>query len=184
MKHPDIDLYVLRQIVVFDFLGEFDHQYKCGDDNARGVYEQFIEERYPQWADDPYWSMANLDVLLGVLTPVFCYAIRITKKQLRELDFRIKSEYNLECRKPDDTKKKAEPREVIRMIRNSLAHYSDFLGDEYGPTVFFEPCVVTFFAKDYGKIEFSTEQGFLAFISDFRRMVKLFLLKRLKERNI
>lgn len=183
MNDSDIDLFVLRQIVVFDFLGEFDHQYKTGNNNAHGVYEQFIKDRYPQWADDPYWSMANLNVALGVLTPVFCYATRITKKQLRELDFRIKSEYNLECRKPDDTKKEAEPREVIRMIRNSLAHYSDFLGDEYGPTVFFEPGVVTFFAKDYGKIEFSTERGFLYFISDLCRMVKLFLLKRHKERN-
>ena len=180
-KERDISNWVLLNITLFFFLQEFDHYRQSGDKNSQAVMTRFTQERgWGELLNDV--QLMRLDTALGILLPVFAYSSRVDSNTWDEVDFSIKSHYKCVTYDRSGQVCDLNTDDFLRIIRNALAHYSDFLSGHDEQTIFFEPEVIRFRAtktKKGGEIYFPDADGYIHFISDFLRATKAVIRKGL-----
>jgi hypothetical protein len=167
--------WVLRNILIFFFLQEFDYYRQSGDSNSQNVMSRFTKERYPGLSDD--FQLMNLDTSLGILLPIFAYSARITPNDWEEVGFSIAPHYKCVTYDRDGRSCVLNTDRFLRIVRNALAHYADFFFENDNPTILFEPEVIQFKARD-GKIHFPEVGGYIHFLSDFLRATKAVIRRR------
>jgi hypothetical protein len=75
-KEEDISIWVLKNIMLFFFLQEFDYYRQSGDQNSQNVMRRFAEEKKLENLPNDFQLM-QLDTALGILLPVFAYSVRV-----------------------------------------------------------------------------------------------------------
>lgn len=164
MKTKDPARFVILISECLFFLQAFEGYCQEGDEAAVKVRRRFCKDRGRTAENIP---LLNLESGLALLSPVLAFAARIKNDEWTKEGFSIAPRYQCEMRNPSDIPCTFETAVVLRVMRNALAHYPDYLSGQYGPTIFFEPGVVTFYSKDYGKVHFSDNNGWLYFLTDF-----------------
>ena len=178
MTENDLISWVLLQINIFFFLQEFDHYRLTGDQNSQRVMARFANERN---LGDIFErsQLMQLKTGLGILLPIFAYSARVNSNIWDEVGFSIAPHYKCVTYDKDDEICDLDTNLFLRIIRNALAHYSDFIMDENTPTtIHFDTGIIEFKTRD-GKIIFSDEGGYIHFLSDFLRATKAVIRKRI-----
>jgi hypothetical protein len=170
VKEEDISNWVLKNIMLFFFLQEFDYYRQSGDPSSQSVMRQFSEDKNLGDLLNNFQLM-QLDTALGILLPVFAYSARVNSDVWEEVGFSIAPHYKCVTYDKNGQPCPLDTDNFLRIIRNALAHYADFLSGQGKPTVFFEPKVIRFKAKA-GEIYFPEVGGYTHFISDFLRATK------------
>jgi hypothetical protein len=170
----NISNWVILNITLFFFLQEFDHYRRSGDKNSQAVMTRFTEERgWGESLNDV--QLMRLDTSLGILLPVFAYSSRVDSHTWNQVGFSIAPHYKCVTHDKGGQICTFDTDSFLRIVRNALAHYSDFLSGQDDQTVFFEPSVVRFKATKTrmgGEIYFPEADGYIHFISDFLRATK------------
>jgi hypothetical protein len=173
-KEEDISIWVLKNIMLFFFLQEFDYYRQSGDQNSQNVMRRFAEEKKLENLPNDFQLM-QLDTALGILLPVFAYSVRVKPNVWEEVGFSIAPHYKCVTKNKDGQPCTLDTSHFLNIVRNALAHYADFLSGHDQKTVFFESGVIRFEThkgKNAGEIYFPEVDGYIHFISDFLRATK------------
>ena len=142
LNEKDVLTWVLRNIRIFWFIQEFDHYRQSGDSSSQNVMSRFAEwEGSGDVLND--LELMSLDTALGILFPIFAYSVNIKSKDWKNANFLIQPHYK--CITFDKNGKPCtlSTERFLRIMRNALAHYADFVSDRNKrQTVFFEPKVI------------------------------------------
>jgi hypothetical protein len=179
MNEKNVEDLVLKNIRLFFFLQEFDYYRRSGDESSQKVMARFSKEEN---LEDPInnLSFMHLDTSLGILLPVFAYSARMKSSMWDEVGFSIAPHYQCVTKNKHGQVIALSTDLFLRIMRNSLAHYADFLNGQDAQTVFFEPAVIRFKSRD-GEIHFPEVDGYIHFLSDFLRANKSIIRKGLSK---
>lgn len=185
MNRQELSQGVLGSILIFKFLQFFDERREDKSDCAKRILEEFFEQYYPEIntkkaRDLPF---LHLSTTLEILSVLFFYAVKVQPEEWLKAGFTHNAKYEityfLHGKKVDDP---TIP-DILKTIRNALAHLPDFLSGERTPNTSYSEGYLSF-SSDWrnSKINFADKVGFAEFLKDFINAIQKVLLPTLQSR--
>jgi hypothetical protein len=183
MKPNELAQMILLTLNVFDFLQFVDELFESGDPQAQALIDRYFAHRFDAapGAMNAAVPFANLYTALPILKIVIFFASSITQDEWNETQFSIQPEHKIRYRsRNQDTVPTLT--DVIRTIRNAIAHLPDFIAEAHTetPNVSFETGVVSFRSRrPESSVEFMEKDGFRLFLNGFLRSIRRLVKKKL-----
>jgi hypothetical protein len=178
MKREELAEIILKTLNIFDFLQFVDECCENSDLQSRKLVNDYFHARYGTGSDEMQGvlPLAQMKTTLPILLVTVCFASGIKEEEWSNVDFSIKPQYTLSFTSDSNRINYPKVSEVIRTLRNACAHLPDLVGNNKDrANVSFDNGCVVFFSlrpKTETEVVFSTQKGFVAFLSDYLRAVR------------
>ncbi|MEX2188665.1 MAG: hypothetical protein WD875_17790 [Pirellulales bacterium] len=169
MNRYDLAKAVLFEIECFWRLQEVDFLLDSEDVETIRLMDRLYRNRSVDWRE--LHPIMCLPTLLTHLALPVAYALSLSAEELSA--FTVKSQHDVLYRKKG-CENTAEPRTVIRVVRNALAHLPDFASNETSasPNVNYDEGTVRFWSRTGEEVVFKSQDGLVAFVNDLLRVVR------------
>ena len=156
---------VLTQLECFYVLQELDEAFRKRTPSARQFTSKIYSNRPVNYVE--IYPLVRRATTLTLLALPIAYICKLSDRSLHELEFEIKPCYDLTCYR-DGNICDLKAKEVLIVLRNAVAHMSDFASNSsVQPNISFDGEATRFWTQTKStEIVISSEAGFLAFIRD------------------
>ena len=169
MDKSELARIVFYQLETFYFLQEFDHLRKIKDEAAISILTRIYQQRQ---VDPLSLQFANLISGLSILNFPLAIARNLNDEQLSKYDFPTDYDrYALIYRRNGMRQVPSGPSEVLRVVRNAVAHLPDFFNEDASPNITFDDGLIVFHSRKCDVI-IETAEGYINFISDLTSAIK------------
>lgn len=181
MKCDKLAETVLLQLEHFFVLQEIDEAWRHRDTAATKFLDRIYKERAVAPKDViPY---LRLNTTISLLIVPLSFVARFSDEQLSEFGFAIKKEYDLRLSRNGEAVIPTS-QEVLRVLRNAIAHLSDFAaGENHGdesPNISFDEGILRC-RSGTCELVFESESGFFYFLRELHPAIRKAAARLLKD---
>jgi hypothetical protein len=170
---------MIRAFTLFDFLQYVDEADERNDADARRIVSEYFAQKYPDMPSmrSGMTPFVNLKTTLVLLVMPICYAARHPESDWDQAGWRISDRYKIEFQ-PRRHGVAVPVNEVLRTIRNAVAHAPDFMFGNNDKNISWDSEYIIKFSSFRpsgalrSSVVFHSEGGLLEFLSDFVKYTK------------
>jgi len=169
---------VLLQLECFWILQELDEGCRQKDPLATSLMDNLYANRPVGW--QKLHPFVRLNTTISLLVVPISFAARLSEDELRAHGFSLSDKYDLVYRQGGDPANPT-PRDVLRVLRNSVAHLPDFAAGGSPPNISFDEGILRCWSQNRSsEVVFRSEAGFVYFVGDLLRLCRRACLRLLQ----
>ncbi len=175
----DLDVAMFQTLRAVKFLLFFDAKVGASEERATALYKEFNRD-HPLPRHIPFICR---DSIIGTHTSIFAWASEKSDEDWAKVGFALKESYKIVYTPRNNGE--ATVKNVIRVIRNAMAHHAEFSHRQLAPmppAISWSKKYLSFNSERAGFVRFETEDGFFNFLPDFMRAVDKLLHDDMEKR--